>query len=424
MTAFCNLDGNTILEATLVVPNVGPWYAAIVFEGAPDVSGAVVLNIGPLQLHGVIDVRNNGVFAEQRRSRVVGGGGGWGSLLPALHYHNDSGVRSLSIAQDAARLAGEEIGTFNPAATQVGIDYVRQAGLASRVLEDVIGGVPWHVGFDGKTNVGARSSSTPDVESYEVLENDPRVNLATLGVDDLSAIQIGATLSRPPLVEPVQVHEIEVLVESSRLRVKAWYGATGDGDTARDAPHSLSARGRIAQSLRDIANRSTDSKLFGRYRYRVVRMSSDRVELQAVLSATGLPDALPITQRPGVAGAFAKLTPGAIVLVEFVEGDRTLPIVSAFAAKGDGGHAPDELTFDVVSTLFLGGPGASDFVALAPSVDSQFDAINSALDAFAAAIPVPNDGGAAIQTAFKGVWGPGLPPTPSSDVGATKVKAL
>jgi hypothetical protein len=412
VTAYCHIGGDTILEATVVVPNVGPWYANLVFEGAPDVSGAVVLNVGALELHGFVDPRANGVFGEQRRCRVVAGAAGWGTVLPALHYHSDSGVRSRSVADDAARLAGETIGAFNPTATQVGIDYTRQAGLASRVLEDVIGTAPWWVGYDGRTNVGARSASTPDVETYEVLEHDPRLSLVELAVDDLAAITIGARLNRPPLVDVVEVHELEIIVASDRARVRAWYGGT------------LTARGRIARSLQDIARRSTDGKLFGRYRFRVVQMSGDRVELQAVASIAGLPDVLPISMRPGVAGASSALAGGSIVLVEFIEGDRTMPIVSAFTPKGDPGHAPDETVLEVVSTLRLGDPGATDPVALAPSIDSQFDDINSALDAFAVAVPVPNDGGAFIQSAFKAVWGPGAPPKPPSNVGATKVVGL
>lgn len=422
-TPFAHIDGHAILEVVVVVPNIGPWYATLAFEGAPDVSGSVVLHVGSLELHGVIDVRADGVFGEQRRCRVVGGNGAWGTVLSARHYHSDSGVSARSIAEDAAREAGETLGSFTVDATQVGIDYVRQSGLASRVLEDVIGGAPWWVGFDGRTNVGARATSTPDLNTYEVLEHDPRFKLIELGVDDLSAITIGATLSRAPLVAPVQVNEIEINVAVDRTRMRVWYGAVAAGDTALDATPSLSARSRIAQSLADIARRSTDSKLFGRYRYRVVRMSGDRVELQAVISRVGLPDTLPVSMRPGVAGAWASLVGGSIVLVEFIEGDRTLPVISAFAARGDAGDAPEELDLSVVSTLRLGDSSATDAVALAPSIDSQLDDINAALDAFAAAAAIPNDGGAALQTALRGAWGMGAPPRPPSNVGATKVVA-
>lgn len=68
----------------------------------------------------------------------------------------------------------------------------------------------------------------------------------------------------------------------------------------------------------------------------------------------------------------------------------------------------------------LTGALASDAVALASKVDQRNDKVAQALDAFAAAVPVPNDGGAAIHTAFTTVWG--APPTAPSNVGSTKVK--
>jgi len=425
VTAFANVDGNTVLEATLIVPNVGPWYADVVFEGAPDVSGSVMLAIGTLRLVGVVDVRNDGVFGEQRRSRIVGGAGGWATLVPPLHYHNDAGVRALSVAQDAARLAGETLGSFNPPNAAIGADYVRQAGLAARVLEDVIGGAPWHVDFDGRTNVGERSSSEADVEAYEVLEVDPRETLATLAVDDLSSVGIGSILTRAPLVAPLTVHELEVTVGADRLRVKAWGGATAAGGTATSAPRSLTSRGRIAESLNAIARRSLDGRLFGRYRYRVVRMSGDNVELQAVVVGLGLPDVLPVAMKPGVAGAHAKLIGGAIVLVEFIEGDRTLPIVSAFSGKSEEGAAPEELDLSITTTLRLGGASASEGVTLGDSHKSWADGhAHAYIDSIGTAgTPTPK-----LTTAPALAPGPpptGLPITPDpSPSPSSKVKVV
>lgn len=73
--------------------------------------------------------------------------------------------------------------------------------------------------------------------------------------------------------------------------------------------------------------------------------------------------------------------------------------------------------------VYLANGAATDKVALATPVNSRNDDVAAALDALAAAVPVPNDGGAAIQAAFKAVWGTGAPPTPASDVGAQKVYA-
>jgi hypothetical protein len=73
------------------------------------------------------------------------------------------------------------------------------------------------------------------------------------------------------------------------------------------------------------------------------------VELQAVRQAAGLPDALPATQIPGIAGAWAKLANGAEVLVEFIEGDPSQPIVTGFTPKGGGGFVPERLTLGATS---------------------------------------------------------------------------
>ncbi len=61
---------------------------------------------------------------------------------------------------------------------------------------------------------------------------------------------------------------------------------------------------------------------------------------------------LPVSMWPGVAGAHAELQLGAHVLVEFIEGDRRLPIVTGFAGKDSPGFVPSTLT------LCTTGPGA------------------------------------------------------------------
>ena len=409
--AFANVDGLSLLSATIHVPNVGPWWADVVFEGAPEAAGAVVLNVGTVAMSGTIDPARNGTFGLQRRARIIGGGGGWGSPVASQHYHNDAGVRAATVADDAARLASESMGDFAIELTFVGVDYVRQSGPASRVLEDVIGSATWWVGFDGLTQVGQRTESTPSVDAYQVLEHDPSSRVATVAVTEVDGVTIGAVLTEG-LDAPLTVRELRIEVSPESLRVKAWGGG------------SVAGRGRLAGLLRGIARRSSDDRLHGKWKYRVVRMSGERVELQVVSTRTGLPDAIPLSMRPGVAGAHASLAGGAIVLVEFVEGDRTQPIITAFSGRDAGSASdPSTLDFSVTTTLRLGGPTASDAVALAPGIDTQLDDINQALDAFAVAIPVPNDGGALVHSAFTAVWGAGLPPKAPSSVGATKVVA-
>ena len=327
---FATLAGKRLVSSRIVVGNIGPWFAECELEGDAEVSGQVTLQINGTSFTGTVDDTNNGVFEGSRKLRIVAGGGGWSKTVDAKHYHNDARVKASTVADDAARTVGETIGGFVPTAERIGVDYVRQSGLASRVLEDVIGDMPWWVDCAGVTQVGMRSSSTAKADAYEVLAYDPADRRATLGVTDLLAVQIGTVISKS-LDGPRTVRELEIVVDAGDIRITAWCGGSATG------------AGHLAGLMRSIVDRTTDAKLWGKYRYRVVRMNVDRAECQAVRKGAGLPDVLPVSMWPGVAGAHAELTPGAEVLIEFIEGDRTMPIITHFAGKDGAGHVPVSL---------------------------------------------------------------------------------
>lgn len=404
---YAAIDGHPVTTLRLHVPARGVWYLEADMIEAPELAGAVTVTVGAVELRGTVDARSSGTHGLQRRTRVVGGAGAWGSLLPAKAYHSDAGVRALLIAQDAAREAGETLGGFEPEADQVGIDYVRQLGPASRILEDAIGAAIWWVDYDGRTQVGTRAESDADPGAYEVLEHNPRDRVVTLAVDDLTAVGIGSRLTSD-LDEPQTVRELDVEVSSDSVRVRAWTGG------------EASSRGRIVDALRGFVRRSVDERLHGLFRYRVVRMSSDRVELQAVRARPGLPDVLPISMWPGVAGAHAEPTPSAEVLVQFIEGDRTLPVVTHFAGKDGVGWAPVNLTIDVEALMKLGA-GAAEFVALADKVKARLDSIQSTFDAHTHPVGTLLDSTAGACTGATAV--PASPIGALASVAASKVKA-
>jgi hypothetical protein len=332
--AFASINGQRLRTLRLVVGNRGPWFAECEFEDAPDVSGKITIKVGMQELIGTVVPQQAGTFAEQRKFRVVAGGAGWGSMLAAKAYHNDAGVKAQLVAADAARDAGETLGTFIPAAERLGIDFVRHAALASSTLEKTIcDEVTWWVDYAGITQAGLRAEASVDVATYELLAFDPRTRLATLAVDETLAVGIGSILTER-LDGPQTVRDLELRLEDGQLRMTAWCGG------------SAAEAGRLSGLLQAIARRATDGLLLGKYRYRVVRMAADgRVELQAVRRAAGLPDLQPISMWPGVAGAHAELAPSAEVLVEFIEGDRTQPIITHFAGKDGNGFVPISLSF-------------------------------------------------------------------------------
>jgi hypothetical protein len=332
--AFASVNGQRLTGFRLVVGNVGPWFAECDLEEAPALTGRVTITLGKQQLVGTVVAQQDGSFGLQQKCRIVGGANGWGRSLAPKNYHNDAGVKAQLIAADAAREVGETLGQFVPAVERVGNDYVRRAALASSVLEQACGaGVAWWIDYAGVTHAGPRPSSPAAMADYEVLAFDPRTRVVTLAVDDPGAIVIGSVLSER-LDAPQTVRDLELYLDGAALRVTAWCGG------------SEGQQGRLGALLTAIARRATDAPLHSKYRYRVVSMAVDgRVNLQAVRKGAGLPDVQPIAMWPGVAGAHAELTPGAEVLVEFIEGDRTMPIVTHFAGKGGAGFVPVSLAF-------------------------------------------------------------------------------
>jgi hypothetical protein len=118
---------------------------------------------------------------------------------------------------------------------------------------------------------------------------------------------------------------------------------------------------RFIRSIQAIVKETFPNYEFlAKYRYRVVKMAGDRVDLQAVSKDLGLPDMLPVQIWPGLAGASANLTPGAIVLVEFIEGNPTMPIVSHFEPEGGGGFRPVHSFVDASERVFIGTSDPND----------------------------------------------------------------
>jgi hypothetical protein len=364
--AYATLAGARVRRLSLKVPNIGVWSAEVeLIEASELADGAQVeLRIGASTWRGTVAPGGNGVFALTRKCMVRGGRGNWSRTLTAKHYHNDFGVRAAEVAADLARETGETLGSFVPASERIGVDYVRQADLtAAGSLADIIGGVPWWVGQDGLTNVGMRPATQSNSDRFELLTYEPRLRMATLGVSnsDIGAIQIGATLTDQRIDRPVVVREYTVELEESRLRVNAFCA-----DDERTA-------GNLAELLTSIVRRAMDERLLGRFRYRVVNMRADgRVDLQAVNKTSGTPDLRYIAMWPGVAGAHAELTPGAEVLVEFIEGDRAQPIITAFVGRQGPGFVP--------ASIVLGDPTEAKAAARVG------DPVNMALGTFTATI--------------------------------------
>lgn len=322
---FISINEKPLSSITLKVPSKGPWIARCSVIDAPELSGKVSIKIGKTELSGTVLEDQSDTYALSRKLVVVGGGAGWGKLPEAKPYHSDDGVNAKTVASDLAADVGEELDAFEPGKAKLAADYVRHSGVpASQCLEDVIGGVNWVVDYEGKTQVGDIDPSDIDTESYEVLHYDPDARTVLITLLELDKLKLGSKLTER-LDAPQTVREFEVTVD----RAISVLCHTGKADTD------------LSDLFDSLTRKTADRRIFGKYRYRVSGMESDgRVSLQVVDPECGLPDLSPISMWPGHAGVHCELTNSAEVLVEFIEGNRTLPIITHFAGKDGRGFVP------------------------------------------------------------------------------------
>jgi len=117
-------------------------------------------------------------------------------------------------------------------------------------------------------------------------------------------------------------------VNAAKLRTTLW--AAGVAKTSR----RLEALRRILEAL------DPDRRFRGVYEYRVVSQSFDRVALQPIRVSTGMPDLQRVLVRPGIAGTRSDLMLGSRVLVAFIDGTQSRPVIIAFEDAEGAGFVP------------------------------------------------------------------------------------
>lgn len=315
------LNGRTVLEGRVHLPAWGVWTAVVETDLSDQTTGAATLVVDDVTLTGTI-VSAGVADATRTRYRIAGGAGGWGRTVPARAYTNDAGVKRALVLADAARECGETMGTVTGS---VGVSYVRSEGPAARVLDDVAAR-DWYVDAAGVTQIGrrARSTATPAPHVLTVDAARGRVDVAP---DKLAALVPGVVVS---------------------------------GIEALDVEHTVSGDGKVrttlwGQSIADTLGRLVDARTehhryFAPWEYRVVRRTGERLDLQAVRVASGMPDLRNVRIRPGLAGGRAHPKLGSTVLVAFIDGDPARPVVTAFDEHDGPGWIPSEIALQAGST--------------------------------------------------------------------------
>lgn len=313
-------------------------------------SGRAVLAIGEtaLPFAVTVDPRASGTFAKEGRSRVLVGGGGWDKPVPPQHFH---GAVLSTVVFSATAAAVQEV-VIDVVPKPFGLDFVRTAGRASRVLD----GLDWYVRPDGTTIVGPRVLLPLDLTSATITHYDPLTRVVEIASND--PIVPGTLVVDPTrFVGVLTVRDVEQVWDENGARATCWCGE--------------STGARLQDALFQLIAERAGIKYLRKYIYRVVaeNPADESLVLQAVDPLAGAPDAIPLAMWPGMSGISAQLTPGSLVLVEFPNADPSKPVVTSFE-KG----VPLILEFDA-TVLVKVGQGLKGPVAMAIGTQSQIAAL-------------------------------------------------
>jgi hypothetical protein len=409
-TPFATLNGLRVISGSVRVPGVGAWTADVMLDAPPPVAlpptpRAATLVIGDITLTGTVLPDNSGAFAEAGWYRIVGGAGGWASLLASRAYHNDAGIRIGDLLTDAAADAGETLGELPPVLLAIlvqGVDYARAGAPASAVLAELLalalGALPgpvagfaptWWVELDGTTNVGARPvvPLTPGT-AFDLLDYHPDARLLELATDTLGAFVPGVLITDARLTTSLVVREIEIVLGET-LRLRCWVDEVDAVTTAAALAGLSRLDNRLVRALRALVRDALPQlRYLPLARYRVVAMTAGRADLQAVDPRRGLPDLQLVRLAPGIAGVEQELAPGGVVLVSFQDGDPSQPIVVSYPPKDDGAFVPVSVSVgSATSPISLAG--GADAVALATPISTWAAAVRTALAGATPPITVP-----------------------------------
>ena len=348
------INGQAMTRATIVVPRWGIWWADVETVEGPVLSGAVTLALGGASFVGTIV--SGGVYEGRGRYRVVAGSGGWRNEIAAEAYRSELGVRLLTVLTDAARAAGETMGTFTD--RSVGPAFVRPAGEAARVL-DLLQPEAWHVDEAGVTQVGLRAAATWS-RSHVVLDTRKDRKSVTIAAEDLRGLVPGVTVGGEEVV--AVRHELT----PDALRSHLWYAeGTAPGEALLRGLQRL-----VRATMRPTWYHAT-------YEFRVLAASGGYLDLDPIDTSLGLPPLANVPQVAGVPGGKGAPVAGSKAYVTFANGDPTRPIVVGYEGEAGGGFVP--------ASAGLFGPDVriGDAAAVALAKASVVASLISALSTFA-----------------------------------------
>lgn len=334
MTA--SLSGNVATTAKLAIPAWGRAWADVELTEPVVLTGLQTLQLAEVTY--AMTVASGGVTeAGRARYRLVAGHGGWGKIIKKQGFQNDAGVTAAVLLRDAANACGEQLGALP--SDRVGAHFARQGNRPASAVLNLVAPRGWYVDSAGITQFGQRAE-----EAYEgsgtVVRLDKAIGVVELAVDEIANLAPGVIVAGNPAAK-----DIEIEVTPKRITVRAYWSPK--------ANRRATAIGQIVEGLfPNMAYR-------GMWNYRVVSQSGNRLNLQPVRVATGMPDLEFVPDRC-VAGVRVTHTLGSHVVVGFLDADPSRPAVIGHDEPDSPSWSPEALIIE-----------ATDITANEVAIDEQ-----------------------------------------------------
>lgn len=308
-------NGYGVSRAFVQVPSWGVPWVDVELSGGESLAGAVTLELPGATI--AATVASGGVYEKRGAYRLAVGAGGWGREIAARGYADDAGVRASVVVQQAADAVGETVAsapTFRLPAR-----FARPAGVASRLLS-AVSPRAWRVDLDGVTRFGARAGGSYGGPIVPVVD-DRAGGFVEFPIESADGVLPGVSFGDYGVSS-----DVELVLTASRFSARV-YARTATSERAEYWR-------RIVASVDPLA------PYRGLYEYRVVSQVGERLNLQAVRTAAGMPDLQRVAVR-WPSGVRATHALGSRVVVGFI---GTEPAVIGGESPDAPGWMPLQLT--------------------------------------------------------------------------------
>ena len=212
--AEATLNGFDVTAGTLTWGRTGAWVLDVDVDTETALAGAVPLAVGTNGPTFAGTVFRGANWQLRWSGRIVGGGGGLRTQVPARQYR---GVPARTVVSDLLTEVGEQLDPSSAGLDAMLACWARRGSTAAEALALLVDalGTTWSMNPAGQIRVGdpAWSAFTGDAE---LLEENVRMGTATYAMD-LPVLCPGATLGGQ------RVSAVVYTFEAQALRAEVWF---------------------------------------------------------------------------------------------------------------------------------------------------------------------------------------------------------